>query len=233
VKNFIREIAKDVWQLGLLGQTINAYLIGDVLIDSGIRSSGKVLEQLLQHHPVRAHALTHAHADHQGSSAELCRARGLPLWVHECEVGVMEQGAMLENIPQNLVTRLQQRFWWGEAHPVARGLKAGDDVHGFEVLETPGHSLGHISLWRESDGVLIVGDVLTNINLLTLRPGLHEPLGLFTLNQAQNHTQIAKLAVLMPRVALFGHGAPLRDPEALARLNDSVKQIADSSDVLP
>jgi hydroxyacylglutathione hydrolase len=214
VNTFIREIAKDVWQLGLLGNTINAYLIGDVLIDSGIRSSGKTINRLLQHRPIRAHALTHAHADHQGSSAEFCRSRGIPLWVHEREVQVMEQGTMLENIPNNLVTRLQKQFWWGQAYPVARALKAGDDVNGFEVLETPGHSVGHISLWRESDKVLIVGDVLTNINLLTLQAGLYEPLGLFTLDQQQNRAQIAKLAALMPRIALFGHGAPLRDPEA-------------------
>jgi hydroxyacylglutathione hydrolase len=217
MRTFVREVAKDVHQLGLQWQLVNAYLIGDVLIDSGIRSSLPALERLLQHHPVRAHALTHAHADHQGSSAGFCRRRGIPLLVHEREVAVVERGAMLENIPNNLVTRLQHHFWWGQPHPVAQALKAGDDLHGFEVLETPGHSLGHVSLWRESDRVLIVGDVMTNINLLTLQTGLHEPLGLFTLDQQQNRQQITKLAALMPRLALFGHGAPLRDPEALAR----------------
>jgi hydroxyacylglutathione hydrolase len=217
MRTFFREVAKDVYQLGLQWQLINAYLIGDVLIDSGIRQSLPALERLLQHRPIRAHALTHAHADHQGSSAEFCRRRSIPLLVHEREVSVMERGAMLENIPNNLVTHLQKQFWWGQPHPVAQALKAGDDLHGFEVLETPGHSLGHVSLWREADRVLIVGDVLTNINLLTLQRGLHEPLGLFTLDQQQNRQQIAKLAALNPHLALFGHGAPLRDPEALAR----------------
>lgn len=216
---FIREVAKDVHQIGLAGHLINAYLIGDVLIDSGYRPSTSPLLRVLEPHKLSAHALTHAHADHQGASHALCQQRKIPMLVHEREVEIFEQGRFEENIPQNPITRLQKQFWWGETHPVERALKAGDDLRSFEVIETPGHSLGHISLWRESDRVLIVGDVLTNINLLTLQTGLHEPLGLFTLDRLQNRLQIAKLAALMPQVALFGHGAALRDPEALARFN--------------
>jgi hydroxyacylglutathione hydrolase len=45
------------------------------------------------------------------------------------------------------------------------------------VLDTPGHSPGHVSFWRESDGVLILGDVLNAVNVTTGIRDLHEPPG--------------------------------------------------------
>ncbi len=71
------------------------------------------------------------------------------------------------------LNRIQERFWTGPPHPVARVLHEGDEVAGFTVLETPGHSAGHVSFWRESDRVLIVGDVLGNMNFITCIPGLN------------------------------------------------------------
>ena len=45
---------------------INVYLMGDVLVDAGIRSDSKRILRQLQGHSVTAHALTHVHPDHQG-----------------------------------------------------------------------------------------------------------------------------------------------------------------------
>jgi hydroxyacylglutathione hydrolase len=216
----IREVALNLWHIPLLGAaSINAYLVGDVLIDAGIRSSASRLLRALAPHRLRAHALTHVHADHQGSSHVVCKTRGVPLWVHQNEVEIMEQGSfgLQQNLPDNVITRLQRQFWAGEAHPVSRALRAGDDINGFEVLETPGHAKGHISLWRETDKTLIIGDVLTNMNVMTMQAGLHLPLGVFTLDAAQNQAHVLRLAMLEPELILFGHGRPLRDPEALLR----------------
>ncbi len=47
-----------------------------------------------------------------------------------------------------------------KARRVDRALAEGDEVAGFRVLDTPGHSPGHVAYWRESDGVLICGDVM-------------------------------------------------------------------------
>jgi hydroxyacylglutathione hydrolase len=212
------EVSPGVQHIPLFGShTINAYLVGDILIDAGIRGSATKLEAVLQHHKLRAHALTHVHSDHQGASHAICLGRKIPLWVHELEADIMERGALSENSPNNPITWLQRRFWQGPAHPVSRALRSGDDLNGFELLETPGHSQGHVSYWRESDRVLIVGDVMTNMNILTGQTGLHEPLKLYTLDVDQNRQNIRRLAKLEPCLALFGHGAPLRDPEALAR----------------
>jgi len=85
------------------------------------------------------------------------------------------------------------------------------------VLETPGHSPGLISLWREADRTLIAADVLFGQHPLTGRPGLHEPPARFTLDPARNREEIRRLAALEPAVVCFGHGPPWRDPAALAR----------------
>ena len=63
------------------------------------------------------------------------------------------------------------RIFTGPGHKVDRALKEGDEVGGFKVLDVPGHSAGHVAFWRESDGVLILGDVLTNMDQLTGIPG--------------------------------------------------------------
>jgi glyoxylase-like metal-dependent hydrolase (beta-lactamase superfamily II) len=115
-----------------------------------------------------------------------------------------------------IIARFQSRFWIGPPHPVARALHEGDEVAGFVVLETPGHTRGHISFWRESDRVLILGDVLVNMNLITGITGLHEPLAFATPDPARNRESILRIAALEPSLVCFGHGPPLRDPRKLA-----------------
>ena len=101
----------------------------------------------------------------------------------------------------------------GPGHPVARELVEGDDVAGFTVLHTPGHSVGHIALWREHDGVLILGDVLNNQHpLLGFPRGLRLPLDIFTPDPAAQPRERAGGSAQLPaRTVLFGHGPPERD----------------------
>jgi hydroxyacylglutathione hydrolase len=84
-------------------------------------------------------------------------------------------------------------------------------VAGFRVLEVPGHTPGHLAFWRESDRVLILGDVLNNVNVRTGIPGLHEPPWFLTADPAENRRSARKLLPFEPRLVLFGHGGPLRD----------------------
>jgi glyoxylase-like metal-dependent hydrolase (beta-lactamase superfamily II) len=79
------------------------------------------------------------------------------------------------------------------------------------VLETPGHSAGHVSFWRESDRTLICGDVVNGMNLLTTIPGLHEPVGIFTPDPERNRESAKRLGELEPALVCVGHGPPWRD----------------------
>lgn len=196
--------------------TINVYLAGDVLIDAGTRWATNGILRQLRNTQVRLHALTHVHSDHQGASKAVCERYGAPLWCGGNDADAMEKGDMSAQIPANVITRLQQQFWFGPAHPVEKRLVEGDTVGEFTVLDAPGHSPGHIAFFRESDRLLILGDVAVNMNLLTFQPGLGEPPTIFTLDIARNRKSLKKLADLRPRVICFGHGKPVYDGERFA-----------------
>ena len=165
----MKQLAEDVHLLrGFPPNAINVYLAGDVLIDAATRQGERRIMRQIAGRGVTAHALTHAHPDHQGASHAICERLGIPLWCGQGDVPAMETpGAISNSQAPGWLNRLQARFWTGPPHPVARALKEGDEVAGFTVLEVPGHSRGHVAYWRESDRVLILGDVLNGMNLMT------------------------------------------------------------------
>ena len=208
----MKEIAKNVFQVPLMPRnSINCYVIDDVLIDAGIRSSGDKILNAVRNLKITRHVLTHAHADHQGSSDRICRTLKIPLLTSEQERQSAETGNVTQEYPNShhLVARFQQKFWAGKGHPVSGVLKEGDTVGSFTVIETPGHSKGHISFYREQDKVLIVGDTLVNMNLLTTIVGLNPPPELFTTDGKRNMESIRKIYDLKPRILCFGHGPVL------------------------
>ena len=215
----MKQLAEDVYMLkGWPPNAINVYVIGDVLIDAATRQGEKRIMRQIDGRTINAHALTHAHPDHQGASHAVCEKLGVPLWCGQGDVPAMETpGAIKNSQAPGWLNALQARYWTGPPHPVARALSEGDEVAGFTVLETPGHSSGHVAYWRESDRTLILGDVLNNMNVMTGIPGLHEPPKLFTPDPARNRESARRLAELRPALVCFGHGAPLRDPGKLAQ----------------
>jgi glyoxylase-like metal-dependent hydrolase (beta-lactamase superfamily II) len=88
-------------------------------------------------------------------------------------------------------------------------LHEGDAVGDFVVLDTPGHSPGHISLWRERDRVLVAGDVFFGMNIVTTVPGIRQPFGPFTIDPPLNRASELRLVELEPSLLLLGHGPPI------------------------
>jgi hydroxyacylglutathione hydrolase len=211
----MHRVAEDVFRIALAPRCgINAYLLGDVLVDAGAKQSARRLIRALRGHVVGAHALTHAHADHAGGSKRVVDAFDVPVWVGERDVGDVESGRPVaaDTWAQPAVRRIARY----EPVLVARALREGDELgHGFVVLEAPGHSAGHVAFWREADRTLVAGDVWLNMSVLTTAPGLHEPPRIFTPDPARNRDSARRLAALEPELVLFGHGPPLRDPVAL------------------
>jgi hydroxyacylglutathione hydrolase len=190
------------------------------VIDAGMPSDRKRILGQLEGRRVNAHALTHAHPDHYGSSHAVCEARGIPLWCGERDAAVAEGERPKPG--QGRRGRLLNRLPLPKPNPVGRRLREGDEVAGFAVLETPGHSPGHVAYWRESDRTLICGDVLFNLRLPTLRPGLREPYAALTPDPAKNRHSARRLAKLRPNLILFGHGPPLRDGDRFVRFVESL-----------
>lgn len=205
----MRELTEGVWQLdGFPRNNINVYVIGDVLIDSGTALVARSILKQLAGREIAAHAITHAHIDHVGSSHAVCTKLGIPMWAGEADVPAVESGKM--------AMRGGRMVKHVRSHPVARALREGDEVGGFKVLDTPGHSPGHVSYWRESDGVLLCGDVMWGYNPFLLRGDIREPFTAFSPDPAQNRESARRLAALEPKLICFGHGEPLHETERFA-----------------
>ena len=223
----MKRVADGVWHINtiLLPNAVNAFVLGDVVVDSGGRRSARMILRQLGDHSISTHALTHAHPDHQGSSAELCEKLGVPYWVGERDVDAAEDPSLIrQRQPDHPVARFYDSFFTGPGRKVDRVLREGDEVAGFKVIDSPGHSAGHVAFWRESDGVLVAGDVLTNMDIWTGIPGLHEPKPYLTPDPIENRRSIRKVAALEPKLVLFGHGPPLRDSRKLAEFVNALPE---------
>ena len=206
----MKQLADGLHMLGgFPPNAINVYLMGDALVDAATRRSGRRILRQLDGHRVSAHVLTHAHPDHQGASREVCERLGIELWCGDRDADAMESGVLGQK--DHLINKVITWAWAGPPYPVARRLREGDEVAGFQVLDVPGHSPGHVAYWRGSDRTLIAGDVVNNMNVMTGIPGLHEPRVEFTTDPPRNRESARRLAALEPALVCFGHGPPLRD----------------------
>ena len=214
----MREIADGVHLItGFPPYAINCYLIehpdGDVLVDAMTRLDKRVILKALRGRRMGVHVVGHAHADHVGATHAVASELGIPVWAHADDAAAVEDTALVkQRQPDALINTVFAKVMLGPGHPVERTLAEGDEVAGFTVLHVPGHSAGHIALWRERDGVLILGDVLNNQHpLLGFPRGLRLPLETFTPDPAQNRRSAKRFADLPVEVALFGHGPPETD----------------------
>lgn len=209
----MKQLADGVWQLsGFPPNAINVYVIGGVLIDASTRYATRRIMRQVADHGIRAHAITHAHPDHQGASHSVCDRFEIPFWVGARDADAAEDPALIrERQPDHPIARFFFRTCTGPGHPVDRRLAEGDEVGGFQVIDVPGHSAGQVAFWRESDGVLVLGDVINTADPFTGIRGLREPKPYFTPDPAENRRSARKLARLEPKLVLAGHGPPLRD----------------------
>jgi hydroxyacylglutathione hydrolase len=205
----VKRLTEDVWQLdGFPRDAVNVYVIGDVLVDAGTLFDRRRILRQLEGRTISVHALTHAHPDHYGSSHAVCERLDVPLWCGAADAEAVESG---KTIGKGGIRQPAAR-----SHPVARQLREGDEVAGFTVLDTPGHSPGHVSYWREADRVLLCGDVMWGFNPFRLGGPIQEPPALLTPDVARNRESARRIAALEPALVCFGHGPPLRDPAQLA-----------------
>ncbi len=97
---------------------------------------------------------------------------------------------------------------------------------GWQWLATPGHTPGHISLWREEDRALIAGDAFITTaqesayEVLMQKPEIHGPPKYFTPDWPAARESVRQLAALEPELVITGHGPALRGAEMRSALHD-------------
>jgi len=218
-------VADGVWLLrGDFRGAMNIYFIEDgdgvVQFDAGTRSMRKkAAEAARELGGLKRIVLGHAHADHRGTAPYL----GAPVFCHPDEVTDAEGDkavtpyfnlSLLPVAPVRWLYPLLLRWWDGGAVKVNGTVTEGDEVAGFKVLHFPGHAPGLIGLWRESDRVALVSDVVYLVDSARLKPLPHGeasvPHPAFAWNHQEAKRSLRRLAELEPLVVGTGHEEPLR-----------------------
>ena len=92
-------------------------------------------------------------------------------------------------------------------------------------IHTPGHAVGHVSLWREADRTLIAGDAFITTAqesayaVAMQEPELHGPPMYFTADFQLAAVSVRQLAALEPETVVCGHGHAMRGPAMRAALH--------------
>ncbi len=227
----MRLLTSDLYLLEGL-RIANVYLISTpeslTLVDSGLMSdASKIVADLnrggftISH--LRQVVITHAHADHTGSAAEIVRRSGAKVLAYKDEVPYIQGTAVMPS--QSPVMRLFSSLS-AKIMPNPPGLKVdfpledGQEIPGtagYITVHAPGHTPGSMCLYHPQRRILIAGDALFNRHPLTMRPGLREPLAMISSDIHQVRESIRKLAALDVDILLCGHGAPI--------LSDASEQI--------
>ncbi|RIK66628.1 MAG: MBL fold metallo-hydrolase [Planctomycetota bacterium] len=215
-------VARNTWRIGGFPFfSINAYLVDDILVDCGTRWEARRFLKELKGCDLSMVALTHCHPDHQGAARAICEHFKVPLACHEADRAAMEGRAPIG--PDTLPIRISNRFFTGPAYEVARSFTDGDMLGRLRVVHAPGHTPGHCMFYREDDALLIAGDVMANMNFITLRPGFREPPKFFSHDPAQNRASMRRILEINPRLVVFGHGPPVSD---LGRLGAFIERLS-------
>jgi glyoxylase-like metal-dependent hydrolase (beta-lactamase superfamily II) len=221
---------------------VNLYLVGEpggpwTLVDAGMPG---------RHERIRAAAearygagakpeaiiLTHGHFDHYGSARELATYWDVPIYAHALEMPFLTGKSMQP--PGDPTPGGFFAFAYRFLPP--SGADLGDRVRplppdgeaphmpGWRWRHTPGHTPGHISLFRDDDKTLLAGDAFLTVNLdsflatVAKKQEIARPPTPATYDWVAARRSIAQLAELGPFTVAAGHGVPMAGPEVAGEL---------------
>lgn len=220
---------------------------GWVLVDAGIPGTAGTIARISDERfssPPMAIVLTHGHFDHVGGLRSLAERWNVPIYAHALELPYLNGTAAYPppdpTVGGGLMSTLS-RVYPREPVDVSPWLQrlpqdgSIPPLPQWRWVHTPGHTPGHISLWRESDRTLIAGDAVITTRqesayaALTQEPEMHGPPAYYTQDWMAARDSVEHLAALQPETLVTGHGHAMRGEEmrrALQRLARDFDRLA-------
>jgi glyoxylase-like metal-dependent hydrolase (beta-lactamase superfamily II) len=206
---------------------------GWVLIDAGIPATKRQIKESAETRfgagaRPSAIVLTHGHFDHVGVLGDLAEEWDVPVYAHPLEKPYLDGSAAYPapdpSVGGGLMARISPLYPTSPVNVSGRLRLLPDDgevppMEGWRWVHTPGHSPGHVSLWRESDRSLVVGDAFVTTAqesayaVATQEPEIHGPPMYLTVDWDAARASVQALARLAPERVVTGHGRPLEGPE--------------------
>jgi glyoxylase-like metal-dependent hydrolase (beta-lactamase superfamily II) len=226
----MKEVASGVYRLG--SYVVNWYLVEDggkfTVVDAGLPKRYDQLPAALATlgatiGDVEAVVLTHAHADHLGSSARIKDESGAGVYVHDDDAD-LARGEVTRKNEYGYGTDLLRPYSWKSMVHLFRGgalgappvLELKTFAHGERldlpgrplVIFAPGHTEGSSCIELTSRKVLCSGDVLSTLNVMTGARGPRLMPRSFNENNARAMESLVELVDSEADLILPGHGEP-------------------------
>jgi glyoxylase-like metal-dependent hydrolase (beta-lactamase superfamily II) len=210
-----------------------------ILIDAGIFGTTGLIksaaaERFGPDSRPAAIVLTHGHFDHVGALEGLAAEWDVPIYAHSLEHpylnGAESYPPPYPSVGGGLMALSSSLFPRGPIDVCKSLRRLPDDgsvpqMPGWRWLATPGHSPGHISLWREADRTLVVGDAFVTTRqesvyaAITQAPEMHGPPMYYTPDWHSARDSVRRLAALEPELVVTGHGRAMHGPQMRAALH--------------
>jgi len=237
-----KEIAPGVARVEIV--FVNAYLIDVsatswVLVDTGLPNCAGWIRRAAQRRYGRnarpeAIILTHGHFDHAGSALALAKGWDVPIYAHPLEMPYLRGKSDYPPKDPTVGGVLAQmaRIFPDHGYDFGdrvRSLPMNDTVPalpGWRAVHTPGHTAGHICLWREADRTLLAGDALATVNqdsplgMVVQHAEFRQPPAPFTTDWGAVQSSVEHLSELRPATVSAGHGPPISGPHVATALTD-------------
>jgi glyoxylase-like metal-dependent hydrolase (beta-lactamase superfamily II) len=243
-------VLPDIYMLDF--RVVNAFIISFgsrnwVLADTGLENSDEYIISSAEDifgagtRP-QAIVLTHGHFDHVGSLKALTMHWDVPAYIHKNELayitGQKNYPLPDDDISEGAVAKISDNFPHSaiDIGDYATALPDDNSVpfcEGWRWVFTPGHTLGHVSLFRESDRTLIAGDAISTVrqeslwSVMTQKQTVAGPPSYLTEDFDKATESIETLLRLEPALMLPSHGRPA-EGEAIKKL---LHQAAISADL--
>jgi glyoxylase-like metal-dependent hydrolase (beta-lactamase superfamily II) len=215
------------------GVVANPYILVDAdgltIIDTGIpNSEKKILDYVTSlgksAGEVKRIILTHSDFDHVGALSALQKATGARTYASMIEADAIAMGKPSRQIKSSgfsmrrFLLKLMRLFMHSTRFRVDEILRDGQVLPvlgGLQVVDTSGHTPGHISLYAPAAGILFCGD-----SMVTDEKGIHGSRSQFTWDQAIAKDAVRKQAALGARIVCSGHGPVIMDAKGKFPLDD-------------